>query len=193
MASWIWATDANAGVVGEMTRFKAWGISWESWAIAKVLPTPTTASVVVKSVPDMVSKVLAAAGSDKITRLMLFGHSKSGAQAVGAGSRILLSSLVSDFLAVDPATGTLYNGAEQELAKLVPRLDSNARVSLGGCEVASPPKGPGLLQRISIALGGITVEGGIWNQNNYPGFEGPVVRCAGTSCTTITGPFKEFR
>jgi len=107
---------------------------------------------------------------------------------------INLGSKTNDFLAVSQATGTLANGAELDLARLAPQLAPNARVSLGGCNVAAPPGGQALLIRISTALGGITVEGGMWKQTSFfPGYEGPVVRCTGNSCTNIYGPAKEIR
>ena len=194
MATWIWATDANAGPAGAMTWLVTAPTSYASAWVAPYTPFYSMATVQVTSVPDMVTKVLAAAGSDKIERLVLYGHAASGAQAVGCGEVINLRSKTNDFLAVSQATGTLANGAELDLARLAPQLAPNARVSLGGCNVAAPPGGQALLIRISTALGGITVEGGMWKQTSFfPGYEGPVVRCTGNSCTNIYGPAKETR
>jgi len=194
MATWIWATDANAGPAGAMTWLVTAPTSYASGWLAPYTPVYSMASVQVTSVPDMVTKVLAAAGSDKIERLILYGHAFHGAQAVGCGPAINLKSTTNDFLAVSASTGTLTNGAEHDLARLVPQLAPNARVSLGGCNIAAPPDGQALLIRISTALGGITVEGGTWTQTSlFPGYEGPVVRCTGNSCTTIYGPSKEIR
>lgn len=184
MASYIWAIDGNGGAP-----------SWVAWlkTAAMSAPSAALATVNVYSVSDMVTKILTAAGSDKISRLVLYGHAKSGVQAVGSGHVINFNNNPVDFLAVSPVDGKLRNGAEQELTRLVPSLAPDARVSLGGCEVGLPPDGETLLKRMSVVLG-VTVEAGLWNQRPlFPGYEGPLVRCTGNSCITMTGPFKEFR
>jgi hypothetical protein len=184
MASFIWAIDANGG-----------GTSWAAWIKTAAISAPweTFETVWIYSVPDMVSKVIAAAGSDKISRLVLYGHAGSGYQAVGCGHLTDIKRTTNDFLAVSPWDGKLRNNAEQDLSRLVPCLASDARVSMGGCQVAMPPDGEPFLMRMAAVLG-VTVEGGFWNQRPlFPGYEGPVLRCDGNTCTTITGPFKELR
>ncbi len=184
MATFIWAIDGNGGAP-----------SWAAWIKTAAMSAPlgALATVNVYSLPDMVTKILAAAGSDTISRLVLYGHAKSGVQAVGSGHVINFNNRPVDSLSVSPVDGKLRNGAEQELARLVPSFAPDARVSLGGCEVGAPPDGEALLKRMSVVLG-VTVEAGLWNQRPaFPGYEGPIVRCTGNSCITMTGPFKEFR
>ena len=76
MALFIWAIDANGGAA-----------SWAAWIKTAAISAPwaTFETVWVYSVPDMVNKVIAAAGNDKISRLVLYGHAGSGYQAVGCG------------------------------------------------------------------------------------------------------------
>jgi len=184
MAAYIWAIDGNGGAA-----------SWVAWIKTAAMSAPlgALATVSVYSVLDMVNKVLAAAGPDKISRLVLYGHAKSGVQAVGSGHIINFNNMPVDALGISPVDGKLWNGAEQELARLVPILAPGSRVSLGGCLVGAPPNGEALLKRMSVVLG-VTVEAGLWNQRPaFPGYEGPIVRCTGNSCITMTGPFKEFR
>lgn len=184
MASYIWAIDGNGGATSSVAWLKTAALS---------APWDALATVYVYSVADMVTKILGAAGSDKISRLVLYGHAKSGVQAVGSGHVINFNNKPVDALGVSPVDGTLRNGAEQELARLVPSLAPDARISLGGCEVGAPPDGETLLKRLSVVLG-VTVEAGLWNQRPaFPGYEGPVVRCTRNSCVTMTGLFKEFR
>jgi hypothetical protein len=194
MATWIWATDANAGSAGWEKRVKAAYLSFVFNTAANALPVYKMASVVVSSIPDMVTKVISAAGNDKISRMVLMGHGTSGVQGVGCGENVNLSGTTRNFLAVDPATGMLCNGAEADLNPLASYFSPGARLSLAGCWVASQPVGAALLQRISIALGNVTVEGGLWIQDAaLPGYFGPVLRCSGSNCATIYGPYKEFR
>jgi len=194
MAAWIWATDANAGPPGWLSRANGERFYFWSYYLAPVLPYGEMASLAINSIPDMVNQVLAAAGTDKIERLIIYGHAESGMQAVGCGTNFDTTRSDCDFLKLTPGTGILRNGAEAELARLKPQLAPDARVSLGGCEVAAPPDGESLLKRISTVLGGVTVEGGLWLQTSlWPGYEGPVVRCTANSCTTMRGPFKELR
>ncbi len=186
MASYIWAIDGNSGdLVSLIARLKTSVIS---------APLNMFASVTVYSITDMVNKVLAAAGSDMISRLVIYGHAASGAQCVGCGNvGNIAKNKKDEFLMVAIADGKLMNNAEQALSRLVPKLAHDARVSLGGCKVATPPDGETLLKRLSVVLG-VTVEGGMWDQRPFfAGYEGPVIRCNGNICSNITGPFKEFR
>ena len=197
MASWIWAIDGNSDedggirIPGLIARIKTQGLS-------NFFPTEffedTMASVTVYSVTDMVNKVLMAAGSDKISRLIIYGHGASGVQSVGCG-RVgdSASSKKDDFLKVAQIDGRLMNNVEPILSLLVPKLASDAIISLGGCKVGTQPDGEGLLKRMSIVLG-VPVEAGFWNQTAIlPGYEGPVVRCNGNSCLTRSYPVQRYR
>ena len=194
MASWIWAIDANAGWAGWEKQKKAAYLSLSFNTLANVLPVYTMATVLVTSVPNMVNQVIAASSGDKISRLILMGHGASGVQCVGCGEYVNLGSTTPDFLAIDPSTGSLMNNVAPQLNGLVPYLAAGARVSLAGCDVAALPDGPALLEQISLALFGTTVEGGKWIQDAaIPGYFGPVLRCTNGFCSTIYGPYKEFR
>ena len=194
MATWIWAIDANAGWAGWEKGKKAAYLSLWFNTLANVLPVYTMATVLIASVPDMVNQVIAATNGDKISRLILMGHGAGGLQGVGCGEYVNLNSTTPDFLAIDPSTGLLTNNVEPQLNRLVPYFAPGARVSLAGCDVAALPDGPALLERISLALFGTTVEGGKWLQDAMlPGYFGPVLRCTNGFCSTIYGPYKEFR
>lgn len=184
MASWIWAIDGNSdiggGITGLIARIKTQGLS-------KFFPTEWVkdimASVTVYSVPDMVSKVLMAAGKDKISRLIIYGHGASGVQSVGCGTVGNILKNKCDFLQVALIDGKLKNNAEQHLTQLIPQLSTNAVVSLGGCRVGSAPDGETLLKRMSTVLG-VKVEAGLFDQMPFfPGYEGPIVRCGPNACT----------
>jgi hypothetical protein len=189
MASWIWAIDGNSdeagGSAGAIARFKTWGASNLS---VPELFIDTMASVTVYSVTDMVNKVIAAAGGDKISRLIIYGHGASGVQSVGCGNvGDAASSKKDDFLMVALIDGKLKNGVEPILANLIPHLATDALISLGGCEVGSRPDGEELLKRLSTVLG-VPVQAGIFNQMPmFAGYEGPVVTCSGNSCVMRPG------
>ena len=194
MATWIWAIDANSGSAGwEKSKKAAYFSFFFNWT-AEVMPVYIMANVTLNSTLCMIIKVIAAAGSDKISRMVLMGHGDSGVQAVGCGESVVVGGPTRDYFAVDPNTGLLFNGAETDLQQLAPYFDPSARLSLAGCWVAAPPGGSALLQRVSISLGNITVEGGKWVQDAaLPGYFGPVIRCNGNTCSTIHGPMKEVR
>ena len=189
MASWIWAIDGNSdmagGFAGRIARFKTAGLS-------NYFPTEifndTMASVTVYSVTDMVNKVIAAAGGDKISRLIIYGHGASGVQSVGCGTiGKAATSKTDNLFMVSLIDGKLKNNVETPLAQLIPHLAPDALLSLGGCQVGSSPDGEGLLKRLSAVLG-IACEAGMWNQMPmFPGYEGPVVSCKGSVCITQPG------
>jgi hypothetical protein len=184
MASWIWAVDGNSdiggGITGLIARLKTRGAS-------RFFPTEwfsdNMASVTVYSVQDMVNKVLMAAGKDKISRLIIYGHGASGFQCVGCETVGNVLKNNCDFLQVALIDGKLKNNAEQYLAQLVPQLATNTVVSLGGCRAGSAPDGETLLKRMSTVLG-VKVEAGLSDQMPlFSGYEGHVVRCGPSACT----------
>lgn len=172
----IVAIDGNAGLAGwisqAMNRF--------SGELNKEIITIT-----VYSVKDMVEKTLAAVGSDKIERLFIEGHGSSGFQCVGCGNaeNALNNREKADYLEFSELEGKLKNGVEAYLKRLIPKLDTFAMISLGGCQVGSAPFGEQLLREVSKALGGVTVEAGIANQRPlFFGYEGSVLSCSETFC-----------
>jgi hypothetical protein len=146
--------------------------------------------VSVTSVVDMVTKVMAAAGSEKIYNLLILGHGGAAYQAVGAGT---LGDTTGDYsLQVDSFGGSLAGSAKAWLPKLAPLFTSDAIVLLGGCNVANTYENPtyktkisgeDYLKIVSKALGGVYVEASDFYQIGlYPTTFGKTVRCNSTSC-----------
>jgi hypothetical protein len=139
-------------------------------------------SVRVNSVQDMVTKVLNKVGNKKIRNLVIAGHGRPGLQSVGCGQHP--DPLMQKYLHVESTTGKLVGNAEHHLALLKPKFETNAVVSLLGCETGANKSGEELLKRVALVLG-VEVEAGIKTQRGLPGFEGSVRRCNSGSCTLM--------
>src|SRR5262249_44574795 len=121
--------------------------------------------VSVTSVADMVAKVTAAAGSDKIYNLLILGHGAAAFQGVGCGSA---GDVTGDYsLQLDSIGGDLVGSGKSLLPKLAPLFTKDAIVLLGGCNVGgkhynptylTTTDGEDLLKAVSKAFGGIYVE-----------------------------------
>lgn len=145
-----------------------------------------TATVSVTSVKDMVDKVLNAVGSDPLTNLNILGHGRPGSQSVGKGMGS--DPTKTKYIALDNSTGSLIGTCEQELSRLIPKLSTDALISLHGCNTGKGQAGEDLLKRMSTVLG-VSVEAGIITQRTMPGYEGPVLRCQGNVCVTMPAAF----
>jgi len=139
-----------------------------------------TGELDVTSVSDMVTKVIAEAGSNQIRHLEIVGHAAPGDQSVGAGQAVDLTGNKS--LTLDTSTGKLYGKAEEQLLRLSSKFAPEAVITLGGCEVAKGEKGKALLKRISVLLGNVRVQGSEHTQYAKDGMEGTVIRCMGETC-----------
>jgi hypothetical protein len=116
-------------------------------------------------VANMVERVLALAKSgDTITGLTIHGHGNEEGQYVG-----------SNWLSA--ATLPLYR---ESLAKLTPKFDKKAAVTLGGCNVGYAEA---LLQQLSELWEGVIVRAGTAQQLAFPGIEGGVTSCKVKICT----------
>jgi hypothetical protein len=173
----IVAIDGNSGLAGSISQI----INRFKGQLDRDLVVVT-----VYSVKDMVEKVSMAAGGDKISRLFIEGHGASGFQCVGCGfiGNALKNKTKPDYLEFSELEGKLKNGVEQYLSQLIPKFSIfSSVVSLGGCQVGSPPFGDKLLMQISTSLGGVPVEAGVDNQRPLlPGYEGNVLRCGENFC-----------
>lgn len=148
----------------------------------------------------------------KIKTLIFDGHAGPGTMGVGTGNKghfgdigfparsLTLTNLMLEV--PDPNedfTPTLWGSAASDLALLQGLFAPDALVMLGGCEVAKSPHtykksgfgtggertimGQDLLRAVSAALGGmVKVEGGIIDQTNARGQEGPTIRCNADHC-----------
>jgi hypothetical protein len=132
------------------------------------------------SVNDMVTKVIAEAGSKQIKHLYIIGHAAPGDQSVGAGQSVDPSG--DKALTIDTGTGQLVGRAETELLRLSGKFAPEAVITLGGCNVAKGEQGKALLKRISKLLGNVRVQGSDSTQRPLPGMEGNVIRCQGDTC-----------
>jgi hypothetical protein len=139
-------------------------------------------SVRVKSVQDMVSKVMDAVGNKKISSLVIIGHGSPGFQGVGCGKGSDPTDEKS--LNVESTTGKLTGNAEHYMGLLKPKFETGAIVSLGGCATGAKNDGEILLKRLALILG-VKVEAGIDTQRLSPGFEGRVRRCDSNTCTLM--------
>lgn len=146
--------------------------------------------VTVTSVVDMVTKVIAAAGSDKIYNLLILGHGGAAYQAVGAGT---LGDSTGDYsIQVDAFGGGLSGSAKTWLPKLASLFTSDAIVLLGGCNVANTYENPTYktkvtpeeyLKAVSKAVGGVYVEASdSYQLGPYPTTLGKTLRCNSTTC-----------
>ena len=131
----------------------------------------------VTSVSDMVSKALAAAGSQLIRRLYILGHGASGDQSVGSGRDF--DATGDRCLALRNDAFKLRGDAESHLLRLKGKLSQDAVITLGGCYVAEGEKGKALLMRISGLLDDVNVDASESLQKPWPGTEGIVIRCTG--------------
>jgi hypothetical protein len=144
----------------------------------------TVGDILVVSVADMVDKVLDRAGKKKISNMFVGGHGSPGWQSVGAGSGDDTTGTKS--LQIDAATGGLMGTATRSLNRLIDHFDSEAIVTLGGCNVGASPDGPPMLKAVSVAIGGIPVQAGVDTQRPLvPGMEGKVIRCTPNAETNV--------
>ncbi len=149
------------------------------------------------SVNDLVTKVLRRAGSQRLERLIISGHSRPGWQSVGCGQHEDTTGDRS--LQPGSAPGKLEGAAALAMPKLAGHFTNNGVVILAGCKVAGEETrsyggasysvdGKDLLRRVSRALGGIAVEGGTSNQNALSPIPfGKVIRCNYDSCRVVSG------
>jgi hypothetical protein len=147
----------------------------------------TIGDILVVSVQDMVDKVIARAGSNKIRSLFIGGHGSSGYQSIGAGPH--WDSSGDRSLQIDSATGRLKGSTtEHHLLRLGPKFTTNGVLTLGGCQTGSGAAGQALLLELSRVLG-VPAEAGTANQRPFvPGMEGSVSRCSATSGTCTSFP-----
>ena len=109
-----------------------------------------------------------------IQRLFIAGHGSPGHQSVGIGEG---SDPTGNKELIGLGNGKLASQATGQLVSLASYFASNAVVTLGGCEAADTPKGDFLLKAISLALGGIDVQGATGKQWSFMGPSGMVKRC----------------
>ena len=134
--------------------------------------------IAVKSVRDMVDKVLARAkghgGAGSIYRLNIYGHAGPGNQSVGSGRGSAPGKTI---------TATNVTKYRPILSRLKPYFAADGMVTLHGCEVAKGKIGTSLLKSLS-GIFGVPVQGGVKNQRPLiPGMEGDVKRCTPVKCT----------
>jgi hypothetical protein len=145
----------------------------------------TIGDITVVSVADMVDKVNRRLAGRKMRNLFIGGHGSPGYQAVGdqgawdtTGERSL--QLGSD--------GELLGGAKASIPLLASKFISGAICTLGGCQTGRGSAGEALLQKLSAALGVISVQAGTDNQRPFvPGMEGSVVRYTGSRRDVLSG------
>lgn len=117
------------------------------------------------SVSQMVIAIITRLGPNRLRRLRIIGHAAAGVQGV-ADSRTTMDP--NRLIQVDH--GVLQNPAI--LSMLAASFGPRGFVELHGCEVARGYSGKMLLADLS-ALWRVPVRGGVNDQDNRPGFEGP--------------------
>lgn len=116
-----------------------------------------------RSVQDGIDKVLAQVGGRKIEQLYVIGHGNTSGIEIG-----------SDW--VDASN----EAALQQFARLRGRFTERGSLVLDGCKVGHAIT---LLQRVSLAIGGLPVTASTANQRLTPGMEGGIRECRGSTCT----------
>jgi hypothetical protein len=119
------------------------------------------------SVSQMVIAIINRLGSNRLRRLRIIGHAEAGVQGV-ANSRTTQDP--NQLIQVD-SSGRLQNA--EILSLLASSFAPGGFVELHGCDVARSYSGKMLLTQLS-ALWRVRVRGGTGEQENRPGFEGPV-------------------
>ncbi len=98
----------------------------------------------VDSVDDMVTKVIANAGGDKIRKLVIYGHGNKGLIVVGSGQD-------------GSVAGKIINGNqadwEPHLSKLNGKFTNDGEIFLGGCNVGAGDAGANKLKKIADITG----------------------------------------
>ena len=147
----------------------------------------TIGDILVVSVQDMVDKVIARVGSNKIRSLFIGGHGAPGYQSIGAGPGWDTSGERS--LQIDSTTGRLTGSTtEHHLLRLSSKFASKGVVTLGGCRTGNGTAGQTLLLELSRVFG-VPVEAGTANQRPFvPGMEGSVSRCSSTTGSCVSYP-----
>jgi len=185
MAKKIYAVDSKLGssflgaLSGPMALLGAYGRSVFGGTVVSVA-----------SVADMVAKVRAAAGGDKIYNLMIFGHGSPACQSVGCGTA---GDVTGDYsLRLDAVGGDLIGAGKALLPTLAPLFTKDAIVLLGGCNVGGKDYSPtfmtttdgqDLLKAVSKALGGIYTEASDFYQLGPSTCTlGKTIRCNSTAC-----------
>ena len=131
--------------------------------------------ILVGSVEDMVNKLIAKAGSEKIEKLLISGHGSPGKQAVGCGRNISNDS-GDKSLQYDTIDFQLMGDAKKYLHRLRSIFTNDAVISLGGCNVAKDD-GTKLLSLISYETDTFVEAGDAAQNLILPGWEGNVIRC----------------